>query len=195
MSGRSKKYSNEKVGQDSLADQVIDEQNGGEEVKADAESSEEVSEELQKRITELENEVFEYRDRLVRKAAEFENYRKRTSEEYVRLINTASEDLIVKLLPVMDDIERFGKNFSENINPADLKKGVDLIFSKLDSILKSAGLDEIEALGTQFDPELHDAMMTVEKDGEEPNTVVDQYEKGYKLNDKVIRHSKVIVSK
>jgi len=79
--------------------------------------------------------------------------------------------------------------------PEILKKGIDMIFGKLNNILKNQGLTEIEVKDTPFDPELHDAMMTVEKEGIEPNFVVEEYEKGYKLNDKVIRHSKVIVSK
>jgi len=190
MSGRSKKYQDEKISENELdqAEEALAEENEAkEEMKPDSSANED-------KISSLEKEIFEYRDKLVRKAAEFENYRKRTSEEYIRLINTAGEDIILKLLPVIDDIERFQKNYSENINSSDLKKGVDLIFEKLNSILKNAGLTEIEAVNSPFDPDFHDALMMVENKDVEPNTVVDQHEKGYRLNDKVIRHSKVIVS-
>mgnify|MGYP001499009777 CR=1 FL=1 len=190
MSGRSKKYQDEKIAGTELdeADEILTgEETAEEETKPEVSAPEE-------KISSLEKEIFEYRDKLVRKAAEFENYRKRTSEEYVRLINTAGEDIILKLLPVIDDIERFQKNYSDAIRPEDLKKGVDLIFEKLYTVLKNAGLSEIEALNTQFDPDLHDALLMVENKDVEPNTVVDQHEKGYRLNDKVIRHSKVIVS-
>ncbi|MDD3044142.1 MAG: nucleotide exchange factor GrpE [Candidatus Delongbacteria bacterium] len=199
MSGRSKKYQNEKINEEQT---VIEETETTENNATDSVPEEESQTEdetdlsrLEEKISKLENEAFEYRDKLIRKAAEFENYKKRTSEEYIRLIGTANEELILKLLPVLDDIERFQKNYSDKTNVSDLNKGVDMIFEKLGYILKNQGLSEIEALNTAFDPELHDAMMTMEKEGVEPNYVVDQYEKGYKLNDKVIRHSKVIVSK
>lgn len=199
MSGRSKKYQNEKINEEQT---VIEETETTENNATDPVPEEESQTEdetdlsrLEEKISKLENEAFEYRDKLIRKAAEFENYKKRTSEEYIRLIGTANEELILKLLPVLDDIERFQKNYSDKTNVSDLNKGVDMIFEKLGYILKNQGLSEIEALNTAFDPELHDAMMTMEKEGVEPNYVVDQYEKGYKLNDKVIRHSKVIVSK
>ncbi|MDY0018074.1 MAG: nucleotide exchange factor GrpE [Candidatus Delongbacteria bacterium] len=199
MSGRSKKYQNEKIneGQTVIEETETTENNGTDSVPEEESQTEDETDlsRLEEKISKLENEAFEYRDKLIRKAAEFENYKKRTSEEYIRLIGTANEELILKLLPVLDDIERFQKNYSDKTNVSDLNKGVDMIFEKLGYILKNQGLSEIEALNTAFDPELHDAMMTMEKEGVEPNYVVDQYEKGYKLNDKVIRHSKVIVSK
>ncbi len=195
MSGRSKKYQDEKLSESELnaSEDILSEENESEEETKSVSDTSSTSA-LEDKISSLEKEIFEYRDKLVRKAAEFENYRKRTSDEYIRLINTAGEDIILKLLPVIDDIERFQKNYSENINSSDLKKGVDLIFGKLDSILKNAGLTEIKAVNSPFDPDLHDALMMVENKEVEPNTVVDQHEKGYRLNDKVIRHSKVIVS-
>ncbi len=196
MSGRSKKYQNEKISEDqSVFEETVTIENNETGSDTEPEQESDSAEPLEEKIAKLESEAFEYRDKLIRKAAEFENYKKRTSEEYIRLINSANEELIIKLLPVLDDIERFLKNYSENINAGDLKKGIDMIFGKLNNILKNQGLTEIEVKDTPFDPELHDAMMTVEKEGIEPNFVVEEYEKGYKLNDKVIRHSKVIVSK
>ncbi len=195
MSGRSKKYQDEKIEEPEIADNCTDTEEC--EVKEEditAGNSTEINA-LNEKVSSLEKEIFEYRDKLVRKVAEFDNYRKRTSEEFLRLVNTAGEDLIIRLLPVIDDIERFQKNYTEKTNAADLKKGVDLIFEKLNTVLKNAGLSEIEAVNTPFDPEIHDALLMVEKEGAESNTVVDQHEKGYRLNDKVIRHSKVIVAK
>ena len=189
MSGRSKKYENDPVEETeklSVEDQK--------EITDDAVNETDISDQ-QKIISSLEQEIFDYRDKLVRKAAEFENYKKRTSEEFVRLINSASEDIIIKLLPVLDDIERFEKNYSDDLSNKDLKKGVDMIFGKLRILLENQGLQEIEAVDQEFNPEYHDALMMAEKEGFEPNTVIDQHEKGYKLNDKVIRHSKVVVSK
>ncbi len=154
-------------------------------------AGDEISEELEK----LKQDIFDYRDKLVRKAAEFENYKKRTSEEFVRLINTASEEIILKLLPVLDDMDRFNKNYNDKMKAADLKKGIDLILEKFRTVLKNSGLEEIVSLNLPFDPDMHDALMATEVEGTEPNTVIDEHEKGYTLNGKVIRHAKVVVSK
>ena len=145
--------------------------------------------------SKLEKEVFEYRDKLVRKAAEFENYKKRTSEEFLRLIETATENLIMKLLPIVDDMHRFQDNYKPEMKSKDLKKGIDLIFDKYMEILKNSGLEEIEVIGKEFDPELHEALLQVENPDVESDHIVDQHEKGYTLRNKVIRHSKVIVAK
>ena len=145
--------------------------------------------------SKLEAEVFEYRDKLVRKAAEFENYRKRTSEEFLRLIETATENLIIKLLPIVDDMHRFQDNYKPEMKSEDIKKGIDLIFDKYMEILKNSGLEEIEVIGKEFNPELHEALLQVENPDIESDHVVDQHEKGYTLKNKVIRHSKVIVAK
>lgn len=145
--------------------------------------------------SKLEKEIFEYRDKLVRKAAEFENYKKRTSEEFLRLIETATENLIIKLLPIIDDMHRFQDNYKPEMKSKDLKKGIDLIFDKYMEILKNSGLEEIEVIGKEFDPELHEALLQVENPDVESDHIVDQHEKGYTLKNKVIRHSKVIVAK
>ena len=145
--------------------------------------------------SKLEKEVFEYRDKLVRKAAEFENYKKRTSEEFLRLIETATENLIIKLLPIVDDMHRFQDNYKSEMKSKDIKKGIDLIFDKYMEILKNSGLEEIEVIGKEFDPELHEALLQVENPDVESDHIVDQHEKGYTLKNKVIRHSKVIVAK
>jgi molecular chaperone GrpE len=87
------------------------------------------------------------------------------------------------------------KNYKEDVKSEDLKKGADLIFSKLTAVLKSFGLEKLESVGTEFNPDYHDALLMIDSDKYEANTVVDQHECGYKLGDKVIRHAKVIVSK
>lgn len=196
MTGRSKKYDNEK-----MEDIPVEADNGmtdDNSETADAEKDEIKTEDIcqdNAKITLLEKEIMDYRDKLMRKAAEFENYKKRTSDEFVRLIDTANEDLMLSLLPVIDDLDRFMKNYNPEMKAEDLKKGIDLIYEKLRSNLKNFGLEELDSLGKEFDPSFHDALLMVEKDGIQPNTVIDQHEKGYMLKNKVIRHSKVIVSK
>lgn len=145
--------------------------------------------------SKLEKEIFEYRDKLVRKAAEFENYKKRTSEEFLRLIETATENLIIKLLPTIDDMYRLQDNYKPDMKSKDLKKGFDLIFEKYMEVLKNSGLEEIEVIGKEFNPELHEALLQVENPDVESEHIVDEHEKGYTLKNKVIRHSKVIVAK
>jgi len=120
MSGRSKKYQNEKISEDqSVFEETVTIENNETGSDTEPEQESDSAEPLEEKIAKLESEAFEYRDKLIRKAAEFENYKKRTSEEYIRLINSANEELIIKLLPVLDDIERFLKNYSENINAGD----------------------------------------------------------------------------
>jgi len=187
MTGRSNKYQSESIDENDLIETETSEQEN--------DIGTEIETELKERIAKLEQEAFDYRDRLMRKAAEFENYKKRTSEEFVRLIETANEDLLITLLPVLDDIERFRKNYNPETRTEDLKKGIELIFDKLNLILKNFGLEEIDSINKEFDPGFHDALMMLEKEGTASNTVIDQHEKGYKLKDKVIRHAKVVVSK
>ncbi len=167
-----------------------------EETKAVVEEKEDkVIKELKADDNKCETELQNYREKFVRKIAEFENYKKRTSEEYVRLISSANESLILKLLPVMDDIERMENNYKPEIKLEDFKKGTDMIFNKFKGIIDGLGLKEIEAVGNEFDPNFHEALMMVENDKVDSNKIIDQHEKGYIYNEKVIRHSKVLVAK
>lgn len=187
-------------------DKVIEEENKQESVDLNSDNNQEIEDDNteetpietskeDKAASNLENEIFEYRDKLVRKAAEFENYKKRTSEEFLRLIETATENLVIKLLPIIDDMNRFQDNYKPEMKSDDLKKGIDLIFDKYLQILKNTGLEEIDVIGKEFDPEIHEALLQVDNPDVESNTIVDQHEKGYTLKNKVIRHSKVIVAK
>jgi len=195
MTGRSKKYQNDTIEETDLAEAENTELDN--DIETETETSEKEGSEklLNEKVSKLEQEVMDYRDKLIRKAAEFENYRKRTSEEFVRLIDTANEDLLLTLLPVLDDLERFRKNYNQDMKSEDLKKGIDMIFEKFESALKNFGLAEIDAVNREFNPDFHDALMMMEKEGTGSNIVIDQHQKGYKLKDKVIRHAKVVVSK
>ena len=159
-------------------------------------SSEELSEEEDKEENKedgkLELEVL--RDRLLRKAAEFENYKRRTESEISTLFKYQNEGLITDLLPVLDDFDRVLKS-DNNQDLETFKKGVALIYDKFNKVLERQGLKEIESTGKPFDVNLHDALLQVENDKTAPNTVLETAEKGYYLKDKVIRHAKVIVSK
>lgn len=134
------------------------------------------------------------RDQLLRKAAEFENYKRRTESEISTLFKYQNEALITDMLTLLDDFERVLNSDSEQ-DLENYKKGVRLIYDKFRKVLEKQGLKDMESTGKPFDVNLHDALMQVENDKAEPNTVLETVEKGYYLKDKVIRHAKVIVSK
>ena len=126
--------------------------------------------------------------------SEFENYKRRTAKERIDLFKTASKDVLIELLPVLDDFERGINSIEKTDNVEALKEGVELIYSKLKTILTNKGLKPIDTLGQTFDTDLHEAIsqMPVETQ-EQKNKVVVEVEKGYTLNDTLIRFAKVIV--
>lgn len=143
---------------------------------------------------EKENEIGLLRDQLLRKAAEFENYKKRIDNEISSFYKYANENLITDLLPVLDDFDRVLASWNEKHDAETFKKGVELIYDKFKGILEKQGLKEIDSTGKPFDVNLHDALMQVPDGKTEPNTIIDTVEKGFYLKDKVIRHAKVLVS-
>ncbi|RKY87961.1 nucleotide exchange factor GrpE [candidate division KSB1 bacterium] len=153
---------------------------------------------LKKEIEKLRSEKEAVEGRLLRLAAEFDNYRKIAAREVEERTRLANENLIVDLLPVLDDLERFVSAGEDGKNITNVKAfydGILLIYQKLKKILERWGLEAIEAVGKEFDVELHEALMTVESEEHPANTIVQELQRGYKLNDKVIRHAKVAVAK
>src|SRR5688572_4708952 len=142
----------------------------------------------------LEKNIQNLKDQLLRKAAEFENYKRRTDAERSDYFGYANEKLIGDLLPVLDDLSRALKAYDENHDSESLKKGVELINDKFKGILEKQGLKEIDSTGKDFDVEHHEALMQQPTDKIEPNKVIETVEKGYNLKNKVLRHAKVIVS-
>ncbi len=135
-----------------------------------------------------------YKDQLLRRSAEFENYKRRTENDISNITKFANEYLITDILPVIDDIERSLNAGKEKNNGDSFYKGIELIYSKLMKVLEQKGLKPIEAINKPFDVNFHEAMLVMPQEGVEPNTVIQELEKGYLLFDKVIRHTKVIVS-
>lgn len=146
------------------------------------------------RETELIEKLAEMQDRYLRLSAEFDNYRKRTLKEKIELTRTASESVILKILPVIDDLERGVKLMESSTDCGAMHQGLSLIYSKFRGFLDQNGIKEIDALNRDFDLDMHDAVTKVPApDKKMKGKVVDVLEKGYILNDKVIRFSKVIV--
>lgn len=147
------------------------------------------------KVQELGEKLTELNDKYLRLYSEFENYRKRTNQEKADLIKYGSEDTIKAILPIVDDYERAIQAFGENEDNAALKEGVVLIYNKLMTTLQQKGLKAIEAKGEKFDENLHEAVAQFPaSDDEQKGKVIDEVVKGYYLNDKVIRYSKVVVA-
>ena len=139
-------------------------------------------------------ETVELKDQLLRKIAEFDNFRKRSLNEKLDLISQANADFVTSLLPVLDDFDRLNQ-VNEESNVESLRQGFDMIAKKFLKILENQGLARMEAVGQPFDPEKHDALMQVEAKNVKPEAVVEEHQKGYEFNGRVVRHAKVIVSK
>jgi molecular chaperone GrpE len=151
--------------------------------------------ELEEKLAKAEEDVAKYRDQLLRTAAEFDNYKRRTEKESLQLLLNANERLITELLPVIDDFSRTLEHAETTDNTDSLKEGVSLIYKKLMSIMEKQGLKEMKSKGEEFDPDKHQALMQVESDEHESGYITEEHLKGYTLNDKVIRHAQVLVAK
>ena len=143
----------------------------------------------------LAEEVLLYKDRLVRLAAEFDNYKKRTGREFTALVKNAGESLITELLPILDNIERALQAPQTSEETRSFAQGFEMIRQQFLEKLEKAGMKEIAAEGTPFDPTRHEAVMAVENEEHPAETVINVVEKGYTLNEKVLRAAKVIVTR
>lgn len=162
--------------------------------KAKKEDKKSKQDQTDEKIEALGNELLELKDKHIRLQAEFDNYRKRTMKEKMDLIKSGGESVIVNILPVIDDFERALMAFSEMKDDDPLKQGISLIYSKFKEILKQNGITEIEAKEKDFDTDLHEAVTKIPAPKEElKGKVVDVIQKGYLMNDKVIRFSKVVI--
>lgn len=155
---------------------------------------EEKSKEMQSELKAFEEKSQELHDKYLRLSAEFDNYRKRTLREKSELIKTASEDLIVKIIPFVDDIERGINALNVSQDVIALREGMNLIYGRFKDFLQMNGVKEIEALNQDFNTDLHEAVTKIPaSDESQKGKVVDVIEKGYLLHDKVIRYPKVVV--
>ena len=144
----------------------------------------------------LRNELGEMKDRFIRKVAEFENYKKRSVKERMELIQTAGKEVIVDLLDVLDDCERAEKQMNASEDNDQIKEGVMLVFNKLKTQLAAKGLKPMETIHQDFDPDKHEAITEIPAPSKElRGKVIDEVQKGYYLNDKIIRYAKVVVGK
>ena len=142
----------------------------------------------------LKAESAEWNNKYLRLYAEFDNFKRRTSKERLDLMQMAGKDVIVELLTVLDDFERAQKSIQTATDVEAVKEGVNLVHNKLKSLLSSKGLKEMNAIGTEFDADLHEGITNIPAPTADlKGKVIDELEKGYYLNDKVIRFAKVII--
>ena len=150
--------------------------------------------ELQQKLEAAQKLADTYKDQLLRKAAEFDNYKKRSEADYALMVKYASEELISSLIPILDDFSRSLKSGREVKEHESFFRGVELIYTKFFKLLESHGLIPFDSVGKPFDVGYHDALLQIPRSDVAPHTVVEEIERGYKLFDKIIRHAKVIVS-
>lgn len=157
----------------------------------------EAAEQATERVDELQKlqaEIDELKDKNLRLVAEFDNFRKRTARERIELISTAGKDIVQALLDVVDDSNRALKLMETDNDPASLKEGATLVFNKLQHVLQHKGLKQMDCMGKDFDPDLHEAITEIPAPTQDmKGKVLDVVLDGYYLNDKLIRHAKVVV--
>lgn len=142
-------------------------------------------------IEELEAALAAEKDKYVRLAAEFDNFKRRNAKERIELMQTAGKDVIIDMLEVLDDWDRAQKAAATGND-----EGVQLVFTKLKNKLESRGLKEMKAIGEEFNPDIHEAITEIPvTDDKQRNKIIDEVVKGYYLNDKIIRYAKVVVGK
>ncbi len=167
-----------------------------EEEKVSEAEAEEVTAEEASEKEGLEAEAAALKDKILRISAEYDNYRKRTQKEKEALYANAKADTVAAFLPLLDNMEKAVSTLPE-VSEGEWKAvsdGITLIKKQLEEILAKLGVTEIEALGKQFDPELHNAVMHIEDEDKEENIVVEEFQKGFKIDDRVVRHSVVKVA-
>ena len=147
--------------------------------------------ELKKQVESQKVQIEETEDRLKRVAAEFDNYKKRNAKERDGMYNSLVADIVSGLLPVVDNLENAANAETKD---EEYKRGIELVLKQFKDILASKGVEEIETVGKTFDPELHEAVSSVQDNTKGEKEIVQEYRKGYKIGDRVIRHSMVIVA-
>lgn len=147
-------------------------------------------------MEKLKEALAEEKDKYLRKVAEFDNFKRRNAKERIELIQTAGRDVITEMLDVLDDCDRAQKQIDTSNDPATIKEGVMLVFNKLRNTMQARGVKAMETIGVEFNADLHEAVTEIPAPTEDmKGKVIDEIMKGYYLNDKIIRHAKVVVGK
>ncbi len=160
------------------------------------ESTHEESIEAGNELEVMKKELDEQKEKFIRLYADFDNFKRRNAKERVELIQTAGREVIQSMLEVLDDCERAEKQMNQSEDLKQIREGIGLVFTKFRNALQSKGLKEMKSVGEEFNPDFHEAITEIPVPDEKmKGRVVDEVEKGYTLNDKIIRFSKVVVGK
>ncbi len=176
--------------ENSTADKGVKEENNNTNVEESKELEENVKNNAEA-ISEIKEEYKELDDRFKRMLAEFENYKKRTQKEKENIYGMVTGDVLMTMLPIMDNLEKAAETKTED---SQYQEGVKLVSRQFSEALKSLGLEEIEAVGKRFDPQYHEAVSHIEDETKGEQEIVQEYRKGYKIGNKVVRYSMVIVA-
>ncbi len=185
--------------QEAVQEEVVEEAKEAEqEAEAEASAEEPAKEEKgffkKEKKDKKDEQIDELKDRLMRQMAEFDNYRKRTEKEKTQNYEIGASDFIVKILPVVDNFERGLQGLSEEEKAGSFAQGVEMIYKQLTKVLEDSGVTVIEAAGQEFDPMLHNAVMQQPSEEVESGHIIQEFQKGYKYKERVIRHSMVMVA-
>jgi molecular chaperone GrpE len=190
MTGKRKKEEHSDSGKESVKEKAKSEETSQESI-----DGVEISESEDKLLKEAEEKIAVLNDKYARLVAEYDNYRKRATREMSEISRSTAEAIIRSLLPVLDSLDRATEHKNNEESLEEYIKGITLIENMIRDLLAQAGLKPMDAAGKPFDPNIHDAVLQIENKDYPPGTVVNELEKGYLLSERVLRHSKVIVSK
>ncbi|MCI5936835.1 MAG: nucleotide exchange factor GrpE [Eubacterium sp.] len=182
----------EETAKDVTTEEAEQEQKQAEEAVA-KEEVEEKKKAKKKKKDKKDEKIEELNDRLMRNLAEFENFRNRSEKEKGAMFDMGAKSVVEKILPVVDNLERGFDGLSDEEKESPFVKGIEAVYKQLQTAFEELGVTPIEALGQEFDPNLHNAVMHDEDDSDETNKVVEEFQKGYLYKDSVVRHSMVKV--
>mgnify|MGYP003106592759 FL=1 len=182
----------EETAKDVTTEEAEQEQKQAEEAVA-KEEAEEKKKAKKKKKDKKDEKIEELNDRLMRNLAEFENFRNRSEKEKGAMFDMGAKSVVEKILPVVDNLERGFDGLSDEEKESPFVKGIEAVYKQLQTAFEELGVTPIEALGQEFDPNLHNAVMHDEDDSDETNKVVEEFQKGYLYKDSVVRHSMVKV--
>lgn len=181
----------EEMESEEISEEIIEEDTHAEEAAAEDAPEEEAGESLEAKIKALEEAAAADKDKYLRLLAEYDNFRKRSIQEKLNAFSDATAKAALEVISVIDNFERA---MAAECTDENYKKGVEMIYGQFLEVIKKLGVEEIDALGKEFDPNLHNAVSQVEDESFGENTVSQVYQKGYKLGDKVIRCAMVVVA-
>lgn len=182
-----------KVKEEADTEETVEKEAQEEEVKAEEEAADISKEQKDDKKKKQPSKLEELNDKMMRTLAEFENFRKRSEKEKTQMFEIGAKSVIEKILPVMDNFERGLASIPDEEKASPFAEGIQMVYKQMLTVFEEIGVKAIEAVGNEFDPNLHNAVMTVEDDGLDSNTVCEELQKGYMYKESVVRHSMVKV--